>query len=133
MAVYTRREIAKKTGIDFETLRFYESVGMITPSRCPQNNYRQYNEDDIEKLLFISHAKKCGFSLKEIAEILALIENQETCTQNSDEIIATKIAQIDQKIRELIKMKEMLIAYKPLLQNVSCHQIIKDSIKNLSS
>ncbi|HEX2944950.1 MAG TPA: MerR family transcriptional regulator [Clostridia bacterium] len=131
MAVYTRREAAEKTGISFDTLRYYESFGVINQPKRSQNNYRQYDEDDIERLLFIKQAKKCGFSLKEIAETFILLENTETCNKSSDKIIDAKINQIDQKINELIRMKEMLAKNKEILRNASCHQFIKDSLNIL--
>lgn len=131
MATYTRREAAEKAGIGFDALRYYESFGVINQPKRSQNKYRQYDEDDIERLLFIKQAKKCGFSLKEISETFTLLENTETCNISSDEIMDAKIDEIDQKIRELIKMKEMLIVNKELLRNVNCHQFIKDSLKKL--
>lgn len=63
MAVYTRKELAEKTGFGFDALRYYEGRGVMPPPLRGVNNCRLYGEDAVERLLFIKQAKLCGFTL----------------------------------------------------------------------
>lgn len=119
----TRREVSNLTGIGFDTLRFYEKIGLlILPARGP-NGYRQYDENVIERLTYIKWSKKCGFTLDEIRKSLGLFDNQHS-TMNTDEIIDSKILEIDNKMNTLLKMKKMLLALKEPLKNRNCNQIL---------
>jgi MerR family transcriptional regulator, Zn(II)-responsive regulator of zntA len=120
MAVYTRKELAEKTGFGFDALRYYEGRGILpSPDRSP-GNYRLYGEDAVERLLFIKQAKLCGFTLKEIARALDLIGGAGACGPGADEVIDGKIGEIGARIVELEKMKSMLIAAKAALKDRDC-------------
>ena len=121
MTIYSRKETAAKTGISSDTLRYYEQQGVIpAPSRA-DNRYRQYDDDDIVRLLFIKQAKRCGFTLKEIARTMALVEGPKNCDADSGAIIDAKIQQIDSQIETLNIMKGMLRLYKDKLNDLdSC-------------
>jgi MerR family transcriptional regulator, Zn(II)-responsive regulator of zntA len=120
MAVYTRKELAEKTGFGFDALRYYEGRGILpSPERSP-SNYRLYGEDDVERLLFIKQAKLCGFTLKEIRRALDLIGEAGECGSGADEVIDGKIREIDARVAELGKMKAMLLAAKDALKGRDC-------------
>lgn len=122
MSLYTRKEAAEKTGISSDTLRYYEKLGVIPAPERADNSYRMYSDDDIVRLLFIKQAKTCGFSLKEIAHTIAIVEGSEDCDTDSDTIIDAKIAQIDLQVEELYKMKAMLLQYKGQMREIkSCY------------
>ena len=64
-------QLAKRTRVNVETIRYDERCGRLPqPPRCA-SGYRQYSQDDVVSLRFIRRAKTLGFSLKEIAELLA--------------------------------------------------------------
>ena len=69
--MYKISEIAQKTGLSVATLRYYESIGLIEPSRL-ENNYREFSEQDLAWLDFIARAKKTGMSLEKILEFSKL-------------------------------------------------------------
>ena len=65
-------EVAKRSGVGIETIRFYEREGLLQePERRP-SGYRQYDESTIKRLEYISRAKELGFTLAEIRELLEL-------------------------------------------------------------
>jgi Hg(II)-responsive transcriptional regulator len=64
--------VAKKSGVGIETIRYYQRIGLIETPEKPLCGYRTYSEDIISRLLFIQCAKELGFSLAEIANLLAL-------------------------------------------------------------
>ena len=69
------KDIMKLTGLDRETLRFYEKKGIITIPNRTASGYRKYNDEVVERINFTLMAKEAGFTLGEIKELLDLKES----------------------------------------------------------
>ena len=63
-------EIEKITGISKQAIRFYEKEGLISPNRNQDNQYREYDENDVKTLKMIYVFRKVGLSLDEISKVL---------------------------------------------------------------
>ena len=101
-------EVAGRVGIGIETIRYYEREGLLaTPKRRP-SGYREYEESAIARLQFIRRTKELGFSLDEIKQLLGLWFNTSTRCVHVRERAASKIADIEDKIRSLQSMKRSL-------------------------
>jgi len=109
MTLITIGQVAKKTKVNIETIRYYEHLGILPkPNRNPNSGYRQYKENIIERLNFIKHAKELGFSLNEIKSLFALrVKSNSTCGDVKKRT-EMKIIDIDEKIKTLQKMKTAL-------------------------
>ena len=94
-------QLAKKAGLNVQTVRYYERIGLIDKPATNEAGYRIYPEKAVEVLGFIKHAKEIGFSLKQIAEIF-LIDSDKKLAQN-------KVAEIDKKINSLNLIKKELL------------------------
>ncbi|WP_152404613.1 MerR family transcriptional regulator [Paenibacillus cellulositrophicus] len=68
--MYKIGQLAKEAGISIRTLRYYDEMGILTPSFVSDAGYRYYNEDDIMKLHHITTLKQLGFTLGQIRNIL---------------------------------------------------------------
>src|SRR5438132_3311633 len=102
-------ELARRAGVGVETVRFYERRGLLVEPARKESGYRQYGEDVVARLRFIRRAKELGFSLREIAELLALrVEPDTTCAAVRQRAEA-KIADIETKIESLRRMKAALV------------------------
>lgn len=104
-------EIVTKSGMSKDTIRFYEKKGLIKVERSDSewNNYKNYTEEVLDQLLLIKKAKGFGFTLNEISELLALLnENKATCKMLSTKI-QSKLKEIDHKIRELKTLRKMIV------------------------
>jgi DNA-binding transcriptional MerR regulator len=101
-------EVAKRSGVGIETIRYYEREELLQePERRP-SGYRQYDESTVKRLDYISRAKELGFTLAEIRELLELsFAAHESCDQIRQRAEA-KIADIENKIRSLQQMKRSL-------------------------
>lgn len=109
-------EAAKATGLSSKQIRDYEKIGLIRPSNRTESNYRSYADADIQRLSFIRHARDVGFSLAQIAELLAF---RDAPSHNCEEILHftnKHIADLSEKIDALQAMKEKLVE----LQKTSC-------------
>lgn len=105
---FTIGEVAKRSGIGIETIRFYEKEGLIPSPPRTSSGYRQYQPEVVDRLAFISRAKELGFSLSEISELLSLKLSSKTKCADVRCRAEDKIAEIENKIKTLRRMKQAL-------------------------
>ena len=105
-------ELAKKSGLSIDTIRFYEKRGLIDVELFSRksNNYRDYSEDSLERLMLIQQAKRLGFTLAEIQQWIRDFESDQLTADEKQSILGQKLAQIDNRIEELQSMKAYLSA-----------------------
>jgi len=102
------RELAQLTGVPAKTIRYYESIGLLPPAQRAANNYRQYTPADVERLRFIASARSLGFSLDDIAEILAARDNGIAPCQRVLDAVAQRLTEIDRRIADLLTLRDCL-------------------------
>lgn len=108
MDAFTVGVLAKETGINIETIRYYENIKLLPKPKRKESRYRVYDVDDLARLKFIVRAKELGFTLKEIKELLNLkIESTSTCS-DVKHLAEGKIKTVDEKIRDLKSIKKHL-------------------------
>lgn len=109
---YSVSELAARTGVHLETVRFYERKGLLPEPDRTAGGHRKYTEDDAKRLEFILRAKDVGFTLKEIAVLVSLREadGQDSCAEVM-ELARRKIDEIDAKVRALHDMREALLHF----------------------
>jgi MerR family mercuric resistance operon transcriptional regulator len=101
--------LAKKAGVNIETIRYYERRGLIPRPPRKDSGYRQYSDDMAIRIQFIRHAKDLGFSLNEIAELLSIKMDPNTPCSRVKKKAEIKIIDIEGKIKSLQRMKKALI------------------------
>lgn len=104
-------ELAIATGLPRHTIRFYEKQGLIQVGRKERrfNNYKEYSDETLKRLLTIKRLKGFGFTLNEVSEFLDMIENNQASCTHVAEKIAEKVGVIDHKIAELMHLKSLMI------------------------
>lgn len=70
--VYQIGEVAERVGLSLRTVRYYEEVGLVTPSDRTTGGFRLYTDQDIERFELVKHLKPLGFALEEMTELLRL-------------------------------------------------------------
>ena len=101
-------QLARRTGLSVDTIRFYETVGLLEPAWREPSGYRKYGPEAIEQLEFIRRAQKMGFTLREIRQLLVLRrEREHACTEVQRQLEA-KLAQVKDKLRELQALEQEL-------------------------
>ena len=102
-------ELAELTETNNETLRFYESKGLLPEPRRSAAGYRLYGQAAVDQVRFILRAKRMGFSLKEISELLSLkIDKSESTCRDVKDVAEQKLEVIQGKIDELLRMQAAL-------------------------
>lgn len=99
---------AELSGISAKMIRYYEGVGLIRPAGRTAGGYRDYDDRDVAVLKFVQRARALGFSVKHIADLLALWQSRSRTSAEVKAIAADHIAEIDRKIKELQSMKATL-------------------------
>jgi len=100
--------LARAAGVGIDAIRFYEREGVLPePARRP-SGYREYEEATVQDLRFIKRAKQLGFSLGEISELLAMERNPKATAGDVQRLAEEKLAELDDKIRSLKRMKKAL-------------------------
>ena len=100
--------LAKRAGVNIDTIRYYERNGLIPPPMRRASGYREYTADDVERLEFVRRAKELGFALHEIAELLSLTSDRHNDMQRVKRTAEARLEQVEQKIRELQKVRRGL-------------------------
>jgi MerR family Zn(II)-responsive transcriptional regulator of zntA len=102
-------ELAELTETNNETLRFYESKGLLPePKRTPAG-YRLYGDAAVQQVRFIMRAKRMGFSLAEVAELLSLnVDKQDATCGEVKDLAEQKLRVIQDKLDELHRMQAAL-------------------------
>lgn len=105
-------ELATRSGLSVDTLRFYEKKGLIdsTLIQRQRNNYRDYADATLERIMLIRQGKQLGFTLAEIQTLIHEFEADRITEDRKRTIIHQKIQQIDEKISEFQAMKQYLLA-----------------------
>jgi MerR family Zn(II)-responsive transcriptional regulator of zntA len=107
--MYQIGELANKLSVSTDTLRYYEKHGLLKPSDRSATGYRLYNEDNLRSLTFIIRAKKCGFTLKDIKDLLSIkIDKSSHSCHDVKSFTEQKLYQVEDKIRELTAIKSSL-------------------------
>ncbi|AHG78018.1 Cu(I)-responsive transcriptional regulator [Mannheimia varigena] len=101
-------QAAEKTGLSTKQIRDYEKAGLLPAPTRTQSGYRFYNEADLDRLFFICNARKVGFSLVQIAELLKLNDNPNRTSREVKQLTEQHIAELEQKINDLNEMLKLL-------------------------
>lgn len=106
MAEMTIGQAAKAAGVNVETIRFYQRMGLIGEPAKPMGGVRRYAEQTVLRVNFIKRAQQLGFSLQEIGNLLALEEAQ-SCGKTHD-LAVKKLNVIEARVADLNRMRRML-------------------------
>lgn len=100
--MYSMHECCKKTGLSYDTLKYYCNQGLIpNVKRDKENNYRIFDDDDINWIKSLICLKKCDFSIKEIKEYINLcLKGKETILERKQMLINQR-KEIENKISSL--------------------------------
>ena len=110
-------EVARRAGVNPQTLRYYERRGVIEKARRSDTGYREYGAETVRLIRFIKRTQELGFTLEEIEELVALRQHRGRNRVEVRRIAAAKAAAIEAKIRQLRSMRRALVR---LVTSCSC-------------
>jgi MerR family mercuric resistance operon transcriptional regulator len=98
--------LAQAAGVNVETVRYYQRVGMLAQPVKPLQGARRYAAGDIKQIRFIKRAQALGFTLSEVAELLAL--GSASSCRETQVLAEIKLESIRARINDLVKMQNTL-------------------------
>ena len=104
-----RSECARRSGCNPETIRYYESIGLLDPPRRTAAGYRQYREHHLQQLAVIRAARELGLDTESIRRLLALARDPAAPCQEADDLVRHHIELIDARIRRFEQLRSRLI------------------------
>lgn len=102
-------EAASESGVTAKTIRYYESIGLIPPAIRAENGYRNYSVSEIQTLKFIQHARRLGFSVKDVGGLLALWGDKSRASADVKALALKHISDVEKRIAELESIRNTLI------------------------
>jgi len=98
-------EVGRRLGLSADTLRYYERIGLLPRVHRTASGLRRYGEKDLSRLRFIQRAQKMGFSLAEIAQLLAMRDNPQGARESVRKLTAAKLAEVETRLAELTLLR----------------------------
>lgn len=100
-------ELSKQSGINAETIRYYEKIGVLPMPKRQANGYRCYDENTLVRLRFIKTCRSLGFSVEEIKQ-LNHIKNHPQQHRIADQMIGRQLSNVEEKIAQLNEIRRFL-------------------------
>lgn len=104
MPAMTIGALSRASGTHVETIRFYQSRGLVPVPRRPKGGIRRYGPETVARLRFVKRAQDIGFTLQEIAELLAL----EHGGRNAHSLAEAKLTTVERRIADLLRVRQTL-------------------------
>lgn len=99
--LYSMREACIKTGLTYDTLKFYCNEGLVPNVKRDKNNYRVFNDKDIAWINSLSCLRNCGMSILEMKEYLDLCLQGESSIPERKKVLDAKLNELEKKIADI--------------------------------
>lgn len=104
----SRGTLAQHSGVNSETIRYYEKIGLMPDPMRTSGGHRIYEQPHLKRLSFIRRTRELGFTLEEVRGLLGLVDGGDyTCAEVRDRTLS-HLDDVAQKIRDLQKMQRTL-------------------------
>lgn len=100
--------LAKRTGTNVQTIRYYEQIALMHEPGRTEGGQRRYTDSDLDRLAFIRHSRELGFPLGAIRELLDLTDDPKSHCAEADEIARRQLVNVEQRIRRLEALRTEL-------------------------
>lgn len=101
-------KLAAATGVNLETIRYYERIALMPPPDRTQAGHRAYEAAHLRRLAFIRRARELGFSIEEIRALLALATPEDASCAKVREIAEAHLVDVRAKLADLARLERIL-------------------------
>lgn len=105
-------ELAKRTGCQVVTIRYYEKEGLLPEPSRTEGNFRLYEEVHVERLQFIRHCRSLDMTLNEVRALLGLRDDQAGDCEEVNLLLDDHIRQVELRVAALLQLKQHLVALR---------------------
>lgn len=100
--------LSKQTGVNIETIRYYERIGVLPGPPRTSGGHRLYGEDHLKRLTFVRRSRELGFPLEEIRGLLRMVDGDDYSCDEVKDLTLDHLAEIRSKIADLKKLEKVL-------------------------
>jgi MerR family transcriptional regulator, mercuric resistance operon regulatory protein len=100
--------LARRAGLNHETVRYYEKVALLPAPRRAANGYRQYPPEAVARLRFIRRARELGFSLAAVRRLLRLAHQRSRSCAEAYDMAAAHLEDVRGKLADLRRLERLL-------------------------
>jgi len=104
----TRGELAKRTGCNLETIRYYEKIGLMPEPSRSTNGYREYDQIHVKRLQFIMRGRELGFTMEDLKSLLDLVDRKAVSCGEVSRLTKEHLESVHQKINDLRRIEDAL-------------------------
>ena len=101
-------EVAARSGVSRKALRLYEAAGILQAPRRTAARYRLYGDDTLALLAFVTQARRLGFTLGEIKEIISIKQSGRAPCPHVRDLVSRKATELDGTIADLKTVRQGL-------------------------
>ncbi len=100
--------LSLETGVNIETIRYYERIGVMPPPPRTEGGQRVYDEDHLNRLTFIRRSRELGFTLDQIRDLLGLVRGHGLTCGEVQAMTVGHVADIRRKVKDLKRLERVL-------------------------
>ena len=100
--------LSERTGVNIETIRYYERISLLPLARRSEGRHRLYDDNLVRRLQFVRRSRELGFSIEEIRALLRLVDQGGLACSEANNITLIHLAEIRSKIADLRKLERVL-------------------------
>ena len=103
-------QVAKELGVSADTVRYYTRIGFLVPEKHQVNGYKEYNQENLQRLRFILSARQLGFSVDDIGQIIGEAEKGRTPCPLVRRLIDQRLHEMEKRFIETARLRKRMLA-----------------------
>jgi Cd(II)/Pb(II)-responsive transcriptional regulator len=103
------KELSQATGVDAETIRFYEKQGLLLPPARSDNGYRDYSDSDLERLAFVRHCRALDMPLADVHRLLSFLDHPEPHGLDVDRLVDEQLGRVRARLKSMRALERQLV------------------------
>jgi MerR family mercuric resistance operon transcriptional regulator len=101
-------DMSRKTGVNIETVRYYERIGIMPKPDRTEGGTRQYNHDHLKRLHFVKRSRELGFNLEEVRALLKLADRKDFTCGEVHSMTTDHLTAVKRKLSDLQRLEKVL-------------------------
>ena len=105
-------ELGRATGVDIETIRYYERAGLLPAPSRQSNGYRAYGSSHLERLAFVRHCRALDIPLSDIKRLLNFVASPQTDCGDINRLVEEQLSRVRARLKSMRALEKQLIALR---------------------
>ena len=110
------RELARATGVDVETIRYYEKENLLPEPARLDNGYRNYAQSHLERLSFIRHCRALDMPLSDIKRLLAFVDDPARHCLDVNQLVDEQLSRVRARLKSMRALERQLVQLRSRCQ-----------------